>query len=113
MLSSDLNNKLDKVDSNINQNNNNNNENKIGNKKGNKKITISELENINYSEDSSNNLSLTTEMNNLELYLQDLSKVIQWLIESDNILINHGSIGYDVNTVKHQFQVHEVLSHYC
>ena len=47
-------------------------------------------------------------MNNLELYLQDLSKVIQWLIESDNELIKHGLIGNDVNTVKQQFQVHEV-----
>jgi hypothetical protein len=47
-------------------------------------------------------------MNNLELYLQDLSKVIQWLIESANELIKHGLIGNDVNTVKQQFQVHEV-----
>jgi hypothetical protein len=52
--------------------------------------------------------SSTTEISNLDVYLQDLSKVIQWLIESDNSLIKHGVIGNDVNTVKQQFQVHEV-----
>ena len=45
----------------------------------------------------------------LETYLSDLKKVIEWLINSESLLNNQTEIGNDVNTVKQQFQTHEVI----
>lgn len=45
----------------------------------------------------------------LESYLTDLKKVIEWLVGSENLLNDQSHIGNDVNTVKLQFQTHEVL----
>ena len=103
MISNDFfNNRIDNASTILDDNNTNNDENKLA--------IISDLEdNNNTNNNNNNNNSIPiTEMNNLELYLQDLSKVIQWLMDSDNVLIEHGVIGDDVNTVKQQFQVHEV-----
>jgi hypothetical protein len=54
--------------------------------------------------------STSTINEGLDTYLQDLEKVIQWLLKSEEVLLQHGEIGNDVNTVKQQFQVHEVWS---
>lgn len=44
----------------------------------------------------------------LETYLVELKKVIEWLINSETLLNSQSQIANDVNTVKQQFQVHEV-----
>lgn len=43
----------------------------------------------------------------LENYLTELKRVIEWLVASEQQLINQNDIGTDVNIVKQQFQTHE------
>ena len=57
----------------------------------------------------SSSSSTTTSSPVLENYLLDLKKVIEWLVSSENLLSNQADIGEDVNTVKQQFQTHEVF----
>lgn len=45
----------------------------------------------------------------LDVYLNDLERVIKWLSQSEDVLLEHGQVGNDVNTVKAQFQTHEVI----
>ena len=52
--------------------------------------------------------STTTSSPILENYLLDLKKVIEWLVASETQLSNQSEIGNDVNSVKQQFQTHEV-----
>lgn len=55
---------------------------------------------------SSSSAEVSSEI--LETYLNELKKVIEWLIGSESLLNNQSEIGSDVNTVKQQFQIHEV-----
>ena len=50
----------------------------------------------------------TTSSSNLDSYLNDLEKVVQWLLASEELLTKQGPIANDVNSVKQQFQTHEV-----
>ena len=52
----------------------------------------------------------TSSSPNLDNYLNDLEKVVQWLLSSEELLSQQGSVGDDVNSVKQQFQTHEVIS---
>jgi hypothetical protein len=75
-------------------------------------LISNELEELNTREMASMSVSSTSSATNsspaLENYLLDLKKVIEWLANSDNVLNNQPSIGDDVNSVKQQFQTHEV-----
>ena len=57
--------------------------------------------------------STTTTSPILENYLLDLKKVIEWLVASETQLSNQSEIGNDVNSVKQQFQTHEVKHFIC
>ncbi len=56
----------------------------------------------------SSSSSSTTTSPMFENYLVELKKVIEWLHSSENSLSNQPEIGHDVNSVKAQFQTHEV-----
>ena len=63
-----------------------------------------EMASISVSSSSSTSASSPV----LENYLLDLKKVIEWLVNSEQLLTNQSEIGEDVNKVKAQFQTHEV-----
>lgn len=63
-----------------------------------------EMASISVSSSSSTSASSPV----LENYLLDLKKVIDWLVNSEQLLTTQSEIGEDVNKVKSQFQTHEV-----